>query len=58
MQVVSVSLKDEVGLWIEKGYNLLLQKFQYELSKEEQAIFLWNAHVLLSKLLEKRSWSG
>ena len=55
MEVVSV--KDEIELWIEEAYSKLLCRSQYELTKEEQAIFLWNAHVLLSKLLEKISQS-
>ena len=48
MEVVLV--KDEVGLWIEEAYNKLLERFQDELREAEQAIFLWNAHVLLSRI--------
>lgn len=55
MEVVSV--KDKAGLWIEQGFDLLLQRFQSELSREEQVIFLWNAHVLLSKMLQGRNQS-
>jgi len=54
---VAVSVKDEIELWIKEAYDKLLQRFQYELTKEEQAIFLWNVHVLLSSTLEKRSQS-
>lgn len=56
MEIV-ISVKDEIELWIKEAYDKLLQEFQYELTKEEQAIFLWNAHVLLSSTLEKRSKS-
>lgn len=56
MEIV-ISVKDEIELWIKEAYDKLLQGFQDELTKEEQAIFLWNAHVLLSSTLQKRNQS-
>lgn len=56
MEIV-ISVKDEIELWIKEAYDKLLQGFQDKLTKEEQAIFLWNAHVLLSSMLQKRNQS-
>ncbi len=52
MEVTAV--KDKVELWIEEGHKQLQQRFQYELTKQERAIFVWNANVLLSMLIKKR----
>ena len=53
MEVVEV--KNDLELWIDEGYNSLLRIFQDELTKEEQAVFLWNDHVELSKIQSRRS---
>jgi hypothetical protein len=52
MEVVTV--RDKVGLFIEEGYSRMQETFQYELTKEEQAIFIWNANACLNNILKRR----
>jgi hypothetical protein len=51
------ALKDEVELWTEEAYNKLHQRFLYELTKEEQAILLWNFNAWLNTLIKQRAQS-
>jgi len=50
-------LKDELELWTEETYNKTQQRFLYELTKEEQAILLWNVNAWLNTLIKRRAQS-
>jgi len=53
----ATAVKNEIELWVKEAYNKMGSNFLYELTEEEQVIFLWNANVWLNTLLKRRNRS-
>jgi hypothetical protein len=51
------TIKNERELWVKEAYDKMGSNFLYELTEEEQVIFLWNANVWLNTLLKRKSRS-